>query len=154
MEGSSLKDIALELKNNLMGTLETNVTKYPQPQPQPSTLTQPSSSHTRIMKHQTAIQLETCESMITASKALAQDVSENTKGRWKKITYMYKNMLFAMNSEDEETPADKINTKGYKYPYRSPQSLDNWTETTSNILCIFKYHQCKTNILRIMVVDL
>ena len=100
MEGSSLKDIALELKNNLMGTLETNVTKYPQPQPQPSTLTQPSSSHTRIMKHQTAIQLETCESMITASKALAQYVSENMKGVWNKIPSMYKNMIFAKKPEN------------------------------------------------------
>ena len=58
------------------------------------------------------IQLDTCEIIITASKALAQDVSTNMKGGWKKIPYMYKNMLFTMNSEDIETPANKINTQG------------------------------------------
>ena len=56
-----------------------------------------------------AIQLETCESMITSIKALAQYVSSNTKGGWKKIPSMYKNIIFVMNSEDGETPADGIN---------------------------------------------
>ena len=83
-----------------METLETNVTQYPHPQTQPSPYTQPSSEHTRLMEHQMEIQLETCEIMITASKALDQYVSANTKGGWKKITYMYKKMLFVMNSED------------------------------------------------------
>ena len=75
MEGSSLKTIALELKKNLMGTLETNATQSPQPQTQPSPLTQPSSTHTRLMEHQMEIQLETSEIMITLSKALAKDIS-------------------------------------------------------------------------------
>ena len=100
MEGSSLKTIALDLKNNLMGKLETNVTQYPQPQPQPSLSTQPSSAHTRRMEHQTEIQFETCESMITASKALAQYVSENTKVGWEKIPSVYNKMLFSVNLED------------------------------------------------------
>ena len=59
-----------------------------------------------------AIQLETCENIITASKALAQYVSANKKGGWKKIPSMNKNMLFATNSEDRETSADKISTQG------------------------------------------
>ena len=59
------------------------------------------------MEHQTKIQLETCEIMITAGKALAQDFSANTKGGWNKIPFMYKKMLFAMNSEDGNTPAEK-----------------------------------------------
>ena len=79
MEVWSLKTIDLELKKNLMGALETNFTQSPHPQTQPLPLTQPSSEHTRIMDHQIAIQLETCKIMVTASKALAQDVSSNTK---------------------------------------------------------------------------
>ena len=59
-----------------------------------------------------AIQLETCKSMITASKALAQDVSKNTKGVWKKIPSMYKKMLSEMNLEDGDTPAKIICTQG------------------------------------------
>ena len=59
-----------------------------------------------------AIQLETCEIMITASKAMAQYVSANTKGGWKKIPSMYKNMLLEMNSEDRETPTNEISTQG------------------------------------------
>ena len=74
MEGLSLKTIALEIKKYLMGTLETNVTRYLQPQTQPSTSNQPISSHTRLMEHQMEIQLETCKTMIPASKALAQYV--------------------------------------------------------------------------------
>ena len=58
------------------------------------------------------IQFETCKIMITASKALAQDVSENTKGGWKNIPSIYKKILFAVNSEDGETPTDKISTQG------------------------------------------
>ena len=98
MEGSILKTISLELKNNLMGKSETNVTQYPHPQTQPSPSTQPSSEHTRLMEYQTEIQFNTCESMITASKALAQDVSKNTKGGWNNIPSMYKKMLFTINS--------------------------------------------------------
>ena len=69
-----------------------------------------------------AIQLETCRSMITASKELDQDVSENTKCGWKKIPSMYKKMLFAMNSEDRETPAETISIRGIKI-------LDTKTDT-------------------------
>ena len=98
MEGSSLKTISLELKKDLMGTLQTNFTRFPQPQPQPSTSTQTSSAHTRLMEHQMVIQLETCGIMITESKALAQDVSANTKGVRKKIPSTYNKMIFAMNS--------------------------------------------------------
>ena len=43
MEVSSLKNIALEFKNNLTGTLKTNVTQYQHAQTQPSPWTQPSS---------------------------------------------------------------------------------------------------------------
>ena len=50
--------------------------------------------------------------MITASKALVQDVSANIKGGWKKIHYMYKNMIFAVNSEYRDIPADEISTQG------------------------------------------
>ena len=80
MEGSSLKSIALKLKKDLTGTLQTNDTWLPQPQPQPSPPIQLISSHTSLMEHQITIQLETCERMITASKSLAQYVSSNTKG--------------------------------------------------------------------------
>ena len=52
MEGSILRTTALELKKNLMGTLETNVTQSPHPQTQPSPSTQTSSEHTRLMEHQ------------------------------------------------------------------------------------------------------
>ena len=98
MKSLSLKTIKLELKNNLMGILETIFTQSPYPQTQPSPSTQPSSEHTRLMEDQMAIQLETCKHMITASKALAQYVSANTKGGWNKIPYMYKKMIFTMNS--------------------------------------------------------
>ena len=74
MEGSILKTIALKLTKDLMGTLQTNVTQIPQPQPQPSPSTQPIPVHTRLMEHQMEIQLETCKTMIPASKALAQYV--------------------------------------------------------------------------------
>ena len=111
MEGLSLKTIALELKNNLMGILVTNTTQSPHPQTQSSPSTQPSSEHTKIMEHQMTIQLEIFKITIKASKALAQDVSENTKGGWKKITSMYKKMLFAMNIEDIETSANKVSTQ-------------------------------------------
>ena len=94
-----------------MGTLETNVTQSPHPQTQPSPLTQPSSKHSRLMEHQIAIQLEICESIITAIKSLDQDVSENTNVGWKRIPFMYKKILFAMNTEDGETPDEKINTQ-------------------------------------------
>ena len=57
MEGSSLKNIALGIKKNLMGTLEIDVTQSPHPQTQPSTLTQTSSKHTRRIEHQMEIQL-------------------------------------------------------------------------------------------------
>ena len=107
MEGLSLKTIALELKKNLMGTLEKNVTQSPHPQTQPSPSTQPSSEHTRLMEHQMAIQLETCGIMIIASKELAQDVSANTKVGWKKIPSMYNKIIFVMNSEHGETPPTK-----------------------------------------------
>ena len=50
--------------------------------------------------------------IIIASKAVAQDVSANKKGEWNKIPSLYKNMLFAVNSEYEETPTDKISTQG------------------------------------------
>ena len=112
MEGSSLKTISLELKKNLMGTLGINVTQSPHPQTQPSPLTQQSSEDTRLMEHQMSIRLETCKSMITASKALAQDISENTKGRHKKIPSIYKKMRFTINSKDGDIPADKIRTQG------------------------------------------
>ena len=49
--------------------------------------------------------------MITASKALAQDVSENTKGGWKKIPYVYNRMLFMIDSDGKDTPADKNRTQ-------------------------------------------
>ena len=49
--------------------------------------------------------------MITKSKALDQDVSANTKSGWKEIPYMYKKILFAMNPEDREAPADEISTQ-------------------------------------------
>ena len=58
------------------------------------------------------IQLETCKSMITESKTLAQDVSENRKGGWNKIPSMYKKILFVMNAEDVETSANEISTQG------------------------------------------
>ena len=50
------------------------------------------------MEHQMEIQLETYGIMITASKALDQDVSENTNGGRKKIPSMYKKILFTINS--------------------------------------------------------
>ena len=50
--------------------------------------------------------------MITASKTLDQDVSSNTKDIRKKIPYMYKKMLFTMNTEDGETPTNEIRTQG------------------------------------------
>ena len=81
MEALSLKTIALKLKRDLMGTLQNIVTRFPQPLPQPSPLTQPISTHTNILEHQMSIQLETWESMITESKALAKYVSSNTKGK-------------------------------------------------------------------------
>ena len=59
MEGSSLKTVALDLKTDMMETLETNITQYPKPQPQPSTSTQQSFAHTRLMEQQIEIQLET-----------------------------------------------------------------------------------------------
>ena len=59
------------------------------------------------MKYQMVTQLNTCESMITASKALVQYISSNTKGGWNKIPSMYKKILFPMNSEDRETPLTK-----------------------------------------------
>ena len=57
------------------------------------------------------VQLETCNIMITSSKALAQGVSAITKGVRNKIPCMYNKMLFEMNSEDGETPANKISTQ-------------------------------------------
>ena len=111
MEGSSLKTIALKLKKDLIGTLQTNVTQFPQPQPQPSPSTQPRSTHSRLMWNQMEIQLETCKIMITASKSLAQDFLENKKGNWKKIPSMYNKMLFVMSSEDRENPIDKISAQ-------------------------------------------
>ena len=45
--------------------------------------------------------------MITASKALDQDVSENTNGGRRKIPSMYKKILFTINSEDGENPTEK-----------------------------------------------
>ena len=50
--------------------------------------------------------------MITAGKALAQDVSANIKGGCKKIPSIDKKMLFAMNSEDRYISANKISTQG------------------------------------------
>ena len=73
------------------------------------------------------IQLETCEIMITASKALAQDVSANMKGGWKKIPSMYKKMLFTMNSEDGDTPTKKSSTQGIEI-------FDTKTNTEAHIL--------------------
>ena len=50
--------------------------------------------------------------MIELSKELAQYVSANTRGGWNKMPFMYKKMIFAVNSENRETPADKIITQG------------------------------------------
>ena len=97
--------------------------------------------------------------MITASKALAQDISANTKGGCNKIPSMYKRMLFAVNSEYIETPAKKnlyprnINIQ-YKDQYQSPQSLGSGTETPRTILCIFTDCQFKKYIMRSMVVSI
>ena len=88
MEGSSLKNIALEIKNKLMGILETNVNRSPHNQTQPLPSTQPSPKHIRLMEHQMEIQLEKRESMITESKALAQYVSANRKIGWNKMPYI------------------------------------------------------------------
>ena len=60
--------------------------------------------------------------MIKASKALAQDVSANTKGGPKKIPSMYNKMLFLINSEDRDTPAEEIITQGIEI-------LDTKTDT-------------------------
>ena len=65
--------------------------------------------------------------MIIVSKSLAQDVSESTKGGCKNIPYMYKKMLFVMNSEDGDTPVDKISTQGI-------EMFDTKTDTESHSL--------------------
>ena len=64
------------------------------------------------MEQQMEVQLETCNIMITSSKALAHNVSANMKGVWKKIPSMYKNVLFTTNLENGETLTDKIRTQG------------------------------------------
>ena len=147
-KGSSLKTTSLEIKKNLMGTFETNVTEYLHPQAQQSPSTQPSSAHTRLMEHQTEIQLETWKIMVTASKALSQYVSANTKGGRKKIPSMYKKDALC----DKLSYSRNINIR-YKYQHWIPQSLGSRTETPRTILRIFIDRQWKTNITRRMVMS-
>ena len=64
------------------------------------------------MELQMRIQLETCKIMITASKALAQDISSNTKGELNKIPSMHKKMLSEINLEYRKIPSKEISTQG------------------------------------------
>ena len=79
------------------------------------------------MEHQIEIQLKTLKRTTTSSKALEQDVSKNMRGGWKKITSMYKKLLFATNSEDRDTPANKISTQGI-------ENFDTKTDTEAQSL--------------------